>query len=182
MMRTPRRIPVDAVIPVLHRPQLGDPNHIDDFLPGFEPPRDLAKRGIARADDDQLGEVDDLVDRIGHEAADVRYHPLDVFAVPSQEPRHADIRVEQLQAVPLAQQAFDQLDQGALAKIVRARLEAEPENADLLRAFLDDAARRTFDLVVVAEHYALEERNGHRSEGPASDIQSLMRSPYAVFC
>src|SRR3546814_430012 len=86
---------------------------------------------------------------------------LYVFAVPSQEPRHADIRVEQLQAVPLAQQAFDQLDQGALAKIVRARLEAEPENADLLRAFLDDAARRTFDLVVVAEHYALEERNGH---------------------
>ena len=84
---------------------------------------------------------------------------LDVLLVRADQPRQRHVAVVDLQRVALAEQRFRQDDHRRFAQVVGARLEAEPEQPDLLLAGFDDPVDRVLHLEAVAAQHRVDERH-----------------------
>src|SRR3954470_7163620 len=84
---------------------------------------------------------------------------VDVRPVRADQPRQRHVPVVDAQLVALSEQRFGQDDHRRLAEIVRACLEAEAEQPDLLLARVDDAIDRVLHLKLVAVQHRVDHRH-----------------------
>src|ERR1051325_5045191 len=148
-----RVLPADAFILalLLLRAELwtdvGQINHVGTIAKALDRFLEL---GRTLGDDDDLGAVERVLDRLLHQAGDVRNRVLDVGLVRPVNACERDLAVVDRHAVALADHRFDQFGRRALAQVVGARFEAEPEHGPLLLPRLLPEPVRLIDLVAVA--------------------------------
>ena len=92
------------------------------------------ERRVVVADHQGAGVVEHLVDAGHHQVGDVRDLVEDVALVGAHQLGQVDVGVVDADLVALADQPLHDLDHGALAQVVGAGLEGEPEHPDLARA------------------------------------------------
>src|SRR5258708_31786351 len=88
----------------------------------------------------------------------MRYMVENVVAIRPMNTRETDVLVVYPEVESLAYQPLGQLHHRALAHIVRTRLEADAEHADLLAAFFDHGLHPALDLLLVARQDRRKDR------------------------
>ena len=104
-------LPADAAIVGLQKRSADrQPDEIHDDLIGPAAVDRLGEFRRLGPDDDDLGLVDDLLDRVAEQRGEVRDLLLDVLLVRADEPRERDVLVVDAEAAPLAEQRFREDD------------------------------------------------------------------------
>src|SRR5690349_4391590 len=118
----------------LHELSRTNPGQVDDNLGWLDRFENGRRIRTWRADDHELGMLEQLVGVLAQQRRDVGHLGFDVALVGADEAGHRDVAVEDpyVQAAP--DQGFDQRDHGTLAQVVGVRLERQPCNADSLAA------------------------------------------------
>ena len=134
-------------------------------ITGLSPWGSADKHGrVPGPDQAHLGVLEHLVDGVREQLREVRQPGLDVLAVRAEQPGEAHVGVVDPQVVPLAEEPLRQLDERALAEVVGAGFEGQPEQAHPALAGALDQLHRALQMVGVGGQHVGED--GHRDVGP----------------
>src|ERR1051325_5619664 len=111
-MRT-RRLPGDAMIAFVVV-GMRDAHEVDQRLTVAQSFRDAPELTIVRADDDRIGKREHLIDRLHHQARNMRDAVQNIIAIRADQLRELDVFVVELQLIALADQTLDHLHHRAL--------------------------------------------------------------------
>lgn len=118
---------------------------------------DLFGSWVAIHHHDRFPVVEDLAEVIGDEFGDEGDFLEDVVPVGAGEFGDVDVGVIDLHLEPFAEEAFDDIDDGAFAEIVGAGLEGEAEEGDVVVPVVEDALEDEVLLDLVAAGDAVED-------------------------
>src|SRR4029453_18920718 len=133
-IRTRRGLPADAIVAVPIAASVDDADEVDDPLPGPRALGDGPERRVVVGDHQGPGVVEDLLDARHHQVGDVGDLVEDLALVGADQLGQVDVGVVDPDLVALADQPLHHLDHGALAQVVGARLEGQPQHPDLAGA------------------------------------------------